>query len=450
MAGMSVSGLTTGLDVSNMVSQLMQVERDSGASLYSGQKSSQSLVTAFTNLNTQMKGLGDAAKAFAPDSVLDASAFTAVSAKSTNENIAKVTAGTGAGAGSLTFTVDTIAQAGASVSAGEFKGETVLNGGAAFDFTVSVGAKDTKVSVGPNAKLADVAAAINQQAGADAKATLVQIASGTFKLQVTSATTGKSTDVNVTNGATPPVASNVLGEFKTLQEGKDTQLTIGSGDNAFKVTSSTRDVKDVLPGVTISPVKAGAEQVTVDLATDADAIAAKVEAFVKAANTALGTIDSNSKYDQARKSAGPFVGDSTSRELTQRIQGVFGGSAATVPSLAGIELKKDGTISFDKAKFTAAYAKDAEAVTKTVTDLATKANEVSKQATDPKNGLLTIRIQGEQADIKDYGDRIAKFEDRMTAKQAMYKAQFSALDSMLSKLQSQGSWLQGQLAGLSG
>lgn len=452
MAGMSVSGLTTGLDVSSMVTQLMAVERQQGNSILTAQKRSQSLVSTLTSLNTQMKGLGDAAKALAPTSILDESAFSAVKATSSDESIAKVVAGKGASAGTLTFSVSSIAQAGSTVSAQTFAGETPLSS-EAFEFGVTVGDKTTNVKVGPNAKLADVVAAINKQAGTDVKATMVQVASGTYKLQISSLSTGAQSNVSITDSPNPPFASDVLGSFNTLTQGKDTELTVGSGPGAFTVTSSTREVKDVLPGVTITPVKADADplnptSVTINLTSDADAMADKVAAFVKAANDALGTIDSNSKWDPVKKTGGAFVGDSTTRDLSNRIQSAFVGSSAYLPSMAGVELQKNGSIKFDKAKFTAAYANDPEAVTKNVTALATKINEVSKQATNATDGSLSIRIQGEQANIKDYTDRVAKFEDRMTAKQAMYQQQFSALDSMLSKLQAQGNWLNGQLAGL--
>lgn len=445
----SVSGLTTGLDVSSMVSQLMSVERTQGDSLLKGQRTSQSLVSVLTQLNTQMKSLGDAAKAFVPTSALDVSAFQAVSAKSSDESIAKVVASSTAGAGSLTFTVDSIAQAGSVIGDKTFASGDVLNGGAAFDFNVEVAGKTTKVSVGPDAKLADVVAAINQQAGTDVKASMVQVASGTYKLQIQSATTGAQSNVNVTNADAVPTVPDVLGNFLELSKGRDTVLSVGSGSaGAYKITSSTREVKDVLPGLTITPVKVDPTAVTVDMKTDLDAIASKVEAMVKAANDTLGTVSQNSVWDAAKKTGGPLVGDSSGRQLANEIGTAFSGNASYVPSLAGIELQKDGTITFDKAKFTSAYEKDAAAVTKNVTELSTKLAEVSKNASNPTDGMLTVRINGEQATIKDYTDRLAKFEDRMTAKQAMYQQQFSALDSMLSKLQAQGSWLTGQLSSL--
>lgn len=446
----SVSGLTTGLNVSSMVSQLMQVERLQGNALLKGQKTSQSLTSTLTALNGQMKTLGEAARAFAPESVLDVSAFKAVNAKSSDEAIAKVTTGTGATAGSLTFTVNSIAQAGSVIGSKEFSSDTALSTDA-FSFDIAVGDKGpVSVNVGANAKLADVVSAINQQAGADVRATMVQVASGTYKLQIQSVSTGAQSNVNVTGAA--PIVPDVLGDFNELTKGADTVLSVGSGSaGAYEIRSSTREVKDVLPGLTITPVKADpATAVTVDLTTDVDGMASKLEALVKAANDALGTISKNSKWDADSKTGGPLIGDSTSRGITAALSSAFSGNGGYSPMAAGIELQKDGTVKFDKAKFIAAYEKDADAVTKNVTALSSRLSEVSKNASNSTDGTLTTRIAGEQATTKDYTDRIARFEDRMTAKQALYQQQFSSLDSMLSKLQSQGSWLQGQLASLPG
>ena len=450
----SVSGLTTGLDVTSMVSQLIQVERLQGNTLFKGQQTSKSFVNVMTTLNGQMKTLGDAARAFAPDSVLDKSAFSAVTAKSSDESIAKVTAGEGATAGALTFTVKSIAQAGSVVSGGAFDATKVVNdadgdgAGEAFDFNIEVNGKTHNVQIGADAKLADVVAAINQQAGTDVKASMMQVASGTYKLQVQSVSSGEQSNVNITNGAAAPFASDILGGFTQLTKGQDTVLQIGDAAAGVEVHSSTREVKDVLPGLTITPTSVSDKAVTVDLSADVSGMSDKIAAMVKAANDALTTVGNNSKWDSEKKTGGPFLGDSTTRGLTNDIREAFSGGAGYVPALAGVELQKDGTLKFDKAKFEAAYAADPAAATKNVTGLATKLSEVSKNASSSTDGLLTLRLQGEQAQLKDYDASIAKFEERMVSKQALYKQQFSALDTMLSKMQAQGNWLTGQLASL--
>lgn len=444
---MQVSGLSSGLDTAGMVKQLMQVERLQGSSLFKGRTASQMLSGALTTLNGYMKTLGETAKAFAPTSTLDASAFKAVSATSSNKDIATATTTDKATPGSLTFTVKSVATAGSGAFETTFKGTDVLNGGAAFDFNVEANGKTAKIAVGPDAKLADVAAAINQS-GIDVKATMVQVAPDTYKLQIASQTTGSQSNVNVTDGTSTPTASTILGSFTQLDKGADTVLRVGDAATGYDITSPTRDVKDVLPGVTITPVKVDPSAVTIDLSADVEGMASKVEAMVKSANEALSSIRINGKWDSESKTGGPFVGDATTRQLSQQVQNAFVGTSSALPSLAGLELQKDGTVTFDKAKFTAAYAKDAAALEKTVGSLASRLGEVSKQATNPTDGLLTVRIQGEQALSKDYTEQIAKFEDRMSSRQQILERQFSALESMLGKLQAQGNWLGSQLATL--
>ncbi|WP_040159334.1 flagellar filament capping protein FliD [Mobilicoccus massiliensis] len=447
---MQISGLGSGIDTASMVQQLMSVERLAGKQYTAGKTSAQALVNAYTSLNGKMKAVADAAAKFVPTSVIDKPVWNSVAATSSNTDIAKVTAGDKAQAGTLTFSVKSLAQAGTVLGDKSFAATDVVNGGAAFDFNVEVAGKTTNIKVGPDAKLVDVVAAINQQGGTDVKATMVQVATGTYKLQVTSASTGAQSNVNVTNGTTPPVVADVLGNFATVAKGQDTVLHIGDPASGYEVTSSTRDFKDLLPGVTISPVKADpATQVTVDLKSDVDGMSTKIEELVKAANEALSNIKINSGYNKDKPElSGPFVGDATTRDLTNRIREAVVGSSSALPAAAGISIDKAGTITFDKAKFAEAYAKDPVVAQKSVDAFASKLGEVSKQATDTDKGLITLQINSQNALIKDYSAQITRFNDRMDLRQQTLTAQFQAMESMLGKLQSQGSWLQSQLATL--
>lgn len=443
----SVSGLGSGIDTASLVSQLMQAERLSGKGLTTGKNDAQSLVTTLTALNGQMKSLGDAAKALVPDKLTGGgSAFTAVAASSSNKDIATATTTDKAAAGSLTFTVKSIAQAGSGAFSKTFaSGASISDTG--FSFKLGAGDKSATIDVKAGASIQDVAALINQS-DSGVKATTVQVAPNTYKLQVTSATTGAQSGVNVTDGSTTPTASSILGDFKTLTKPSDTVLTIGSGDNAYDVSSPTRDVKEIMPGVTITPVKVDAAPVTIDLTADVDGMATKLQAFVKAANDALGTVSSNSKWDSEKKTGGALIGDSMTRGLTQDLQNAFIGSSSALPSTLGISIERDGTLKFDKTKFVANYKSDPDSVTKAAGEIATKVGEVSKQATSAADGTLTMRIQAEQASVKDYTAQLTKFEDRMTLREATLKQQFGAMETLLSKMQAQGNWLSGQLATL--
>ncbi len=443
----SLSGLGSGIDTASLVSQLMQAERLSGKGLTTSKNTAQSVVTTLTTLNGQMKSLGDAAKSLVPDAQTGGSAFTGVTATSSNKDIATATTTDKAAAGSLTFTVKSVAQAGSGAFDKTFAADASVST-EAFSFKVRSNDKSATIDVKVGATIQDVAALIDQS-DSGVKATTVQVAPNTYKLQITSATTGAQSGVNITDNSVAPTASSVLGSFKALTEPKDTVLSIGSGANAYDVTSPTRDVKEIMPGVTITPVKADpSASVTLDLTADVDGMASKLEAFVKAANDALGTVANSSKWNSEKKTGGPLIGDSMTRGLAQELQNAFVGSSSALPSTIGISIERDGTLKFDKTKFVANYKSDPESVTKAAGEIATKVGEVSKQATSAADGTLTLRIQAEQASVKDYTAQLTKFEDRMTLREATLKQQFSAMESLLSKMQAQGNWLSGQLATL--
>ncbi|GAB79460.1 flagellar hook-associated protein 2 [Austwickia chelonae] len=447
MAGMQISGLT-GFNSADIVSQLMSVERQAGNSLIKAKSTSNTLVSALQSLNGLFSKMKDAATALAPSSVLDASAWKGTTATSNQTGIATATTTDKAQAGSLTFTVKSLAASGAAISGNSVDGAAVLNGGAAFDLTLTKGSgAATTVSVPAGAKMADVAAAINNTADLGVKATMVQVSPGQYKLQLESSTTGAGTDVTVADSTG---GASGLGTFSTLRAGSDTVLRVGDSATGFDVTSPTTTVKDVLPGVTITAVKADpSTPVTVTVGADASGIADKAKAFVDSANEVLSSIRVNTKYDKDTKTAGTLNGDSTVRDLANRLQSVFVGVGSDKLAKMGVSFTKEGTLSFDKAKFAAAYAENPAAVEAAFTDTATKVRDLGKQASNATDGLLTVRINGEQALVKDYTKRISDFNDRMSLKQETLKRQFSALETMLSKMQQQGNWLSGQLQSLS-
>jgi flagellar hook-associated protein 2 len=68
--------------------------------------------------------------------------------------------------------------------------------------------------------------------------------------------------------------------------------------------------------------------------------------------------------------------------------------------------------------------------------------------TEPGTGTVNSSQDALQTQIDDIGKDIADMQTRATAKQEQLQAQFAAMESALSQLQSQGSFLTSQLAQL--
>src|SRR5205807_1970557 len=105
------------------------------------------------------------------------------------------------------------------------------------------------VNVG-DGSLQSVASAING-ANMGVTATAVQTDSASYRLQLSSNSAGTanamSIDMNQFTG---------VGSMTTLVQASDAQLTVGSGPGAYNVTASSNTISTLLPGVTLTLLKA--------------------------------------------------------------------------------------------------------------------------------------------------------------------------------------------------
>jgi flagellar hook-associated protein 2 len=482
--GMSVDGLITGMNTTDTVAQLMTVEAAPQTALKAKVSVQNSMVASYQSVNSRLSSLLTAARALgSPDT------WGSVKATS-NSDAAVVTAMAGAAVGSLTFRVDTLAaahtvtfsEAGKSVSSISDASTSSILSGNNIDITLADGS--TKTLTPADGSLQSVVAAINGTADSAYRAAAVQIGPGKYTLQLTARTTGSATAFDPPAGIDP----SVLGAGKATTLGADAQLTIGSTGDAYQVTSATNTFANVLQGVTITATReqtATDPRVTVNMASDPDGIAAKVQALVDNANVALTEIASQTAISTGDTAAGALVGDSAMRQLTQDILSTVSGGAGTLGSYSsvGVGLDRSGKLTFDKDAFTDAYEADpaktqayfdsytevANPLTSTTKfdpgwdapqGLARRLETLTAQAsegvilptdpiTKPKQGTLQGLIQRQTESISDLNDQVSAWDVRLDLRKTALSLQFSNLEVALGKMKSQSSWLSSQLASLS-
>ena len=94
-------------------------------------------------------------------------------------------------------------------------------------------------------------------------------------------------------------------------------------------------------------------------------------------------------------------------------------SAATLPvgnvspSTVGIVLAKDGTVSFDGAKFSAAMAADPVGTQKIVSDDRRAGRGGREGSVRPDDGSLSLKIQGQQSFVKNLSDQVDNWDTRL-------------------------------------
>lgn len=451
--GMSVDGLISGLQTSQLVDQLMQVEAMSQTKLKIRMTEVGQAATAYRAINTKMDALRVAAE--------NMTKFGAWSPATATSTAASVTTTTGLASqpGSLTFAVVSTAATHSTISASSWGATTDPSGfGATMDVLNADGTSRGTVTIGGTGTLADTVTAINDS-GLGMSATAVQVSPGQYRLQVTS----------TTSGAEGAYTLGAPGEFEVANQGKDAHLKVGTGPGAYDVYSTSNEFVGLMPGTTIKVSKPETE-VTVGITTDPAKVAATVQALVDAANEALAEIKKATKTSETSKSV--LTGDSTLNRLTNQILSAVSSAVGAdgSPGAYGVELTREGTVKFDKDKFLTALAADpskveriiggtagtagADGITGNADDVAAvpgaaaRLLDLSKQVTDKATGSLTLLAQGRDNLADDLQDRIDSWDNRLEKRRETLQRQFTAMEVALGSMQSQSSWLAGQISSL--
>jgi flagellar hook-associated protein 2 len=348
-----------------------------------------------------------------------------------------ITVGEGARSGSYSLEVSQLAQGQKSrLDAGNF------TGGGPIEF--SFGDSSKNFSVTPSgSSLSAVANAINQ-AGKGVTATIVNGADGQQLIL-----TGAEGEEN----AFTVGGAGVTGSVTAVQTAQDAKLKIDGID----IVSSSNTVSDAVTGVTLQ-LKATnvGSATTMTVETDhSDKLSKGLEDFVKAFNDVISTVKSLGAYDAEAKTAGVLNGNRILREAESTLRNlVFGQSSlqdqngdAMMLSKLGITFQKDGTLSIDSDKMTEAIKKNPSLVANFTAEIGGRFNTgLDKLA--GTGGLVQSAADGLRASVRGLEKRQEAMELRLVAVEARYRKQFSALDTLISSMNSTSNYLAQQLSSL--
>jgi flagellar hook-associated protein 2 len=454
LTGLGLTGLSSGLDTSGIITKLMAIESAPQTQLKSRLTTLQTHTTALQSLNTAVASVATTAK-----SALGANALTSFTSTSSSSAVT-ATASSSASAGSVSFTVDRLAAAQTTVTPAMTTWDTATMPSLTFRTGVN-GSTPTDTTVTfTSSNLDDVVAAIN---GKSLGITATKVAAGTdssgatqYRLQLRSST-GAANAFAVSPGTSFSSGSTI---GTTISTAADAQLTLYAGTGAEQpVTSASNTFKNLLTGVDVVVTAASTTAVTVDVAADATAATTSAQALTTglislfsgiAASTAITTTSSTTGGTSSTSTTGGvFTGDSMVRTvkdmLLAAVSGAVGGKS---PSTIGINLTRDGTITFDQSTFEAAMKSDPAGTTAMYQSIATAVSKAANDFSDPLTGSVTAKITSEQGQQSSISSNISDWDTRLATIQQQYTLQFNALETALSNLSAQGNYLTNQIAGL--
>lgn len=369
MAGISVPGIGSGLDVDGMSFGLAQAEMSGQINFAT--KAQQKVNGKISSLGNIMAGLTSFKSTLAN---MNASSLTANQLNYPSEDkVINITPTGNAINGDYDITVSSLASSHALKSV-QFDDDAVFSG----SMSISTGTNNYSVSIEENSSIYSLANQINNDlSGVSA----VVINNGTGNvLSVSSKESGS--DNNIQINASADSSANSMIESLIYNETQQSMIETKAASNAniningVNIVSNDNDFNSAVKGLDISinpNIDLDLLDTTqhFDITKDSSDLVTTVKTFKNHLNAILSGLKDVQNYNQETNTASVFSGDNDIRSLTQQLKTIIASSVETNSKYntlysIGFSTNLDGTVNLDTSTLDSAISDDSDSVIKLI------------------------------------------------------------------------------------
>jgi flagellar hook-associated protein 2 len=266
-----------------------------------------------------------------------------------------------------------------------------------------------------------------------------------YRLALTSLNSGSAGRVVIDGGSTNLNPT-------TLVAAQDAAVLYGGTGNTqpLLITSSSNQLSNIIPGVTVSLVGASDNPVTLNISQDPTAVSNQLDQFTTDFNAIVSNIQTLTNFNTTTDQGSLLLGNSTAQEIHDNLYNILttnvqGAGQYTNLAQIGISVGSNGQLTFDPSAFAAAFANDPTGVTNLFSQAKTGlgnviANQITS-LTDPINGAITLQQNTLQSQVTNFQNQITQLNTQIAQKQSQLETTFANLETTLATLQSQQSAL---------
>ncbi|WP_312384140.1 flagellar filament capping protein FliD [Atlantibacter subterraneus] len=464
MASISSLGVGSNLPLDTLLTNLTTAEKARLTPITQQQSANTARLTAYGTLKSALEKFQTA-----NTTLNNADLFKSTTAKSSSTDLT-VSTSAGAAAGKYTISVTQLAQAQSLTtskisSSKDAQGDTNV---AERTLVIDQKGRDKPLEIklsSDQTSLEGIRDAINNADGG-VSASIVKIDDKNFQLVLTSTTSGVDNAMTLSVKDDPQLNAilsydGTSGGMKQLVEPKNALLTV----NNIDIERPTNTITDAPQGVTLNLSKE-VSNVTVTVEKSNDQSKAAIKGWVDAYNSLIDTFNSLTKYtavdagaDAQNTSNGALLGDTVVRSIQTGLRGMFtqGDPNSAFKTLNEIGITADGAtgkLKIDDTKLTKALNENSSAARLLLVGDGKETGITTKMASTIKeyladDGIIDSAQDSINATLKKLTKQYLATSESIDATVARYKAQFTQLDTMMSKLNSTSSYLSQQFTAMS-
>ncbi|EHG6150983.1 flagellar filament capping protein FliD [Escherichia fergusonii] len=467
MASFTSLGVGSNLPLDTLLTNLTTAEKKRLTPISQQQSSNTARLTAFGTLKSSLEKFQTANTA-----LNDAALFKSTTAVSSSTDLT-VSTTAGAAAGIYKISVSQLAQAQSIRTTTPVTDSKAIQGNSNSERTLVIkqDGKDKPLEIkltSEQTSLEGLRDAINNADGG-VSASIVKVKDNDYQLVLTSSETGLKNQMSVSvqgdeklnqfiSFNNPDVTGN---NVEQIVEAQDAKLSV----NGINIERSSNTITDAPQGITLNLTKV-VDDVTITVNKSDEKSTSAIKAWVEAYNSLVDTIGSLTKYtavdpgaEKQDTSNGALLGDSTVRTIQTGIRGQFSASAnsGNFQTLSQIGITQDGTtgkLKIDDDKLKKALSEHSVDVQQLLVGDGKETGITTKIAGLVKGYLADDGIIDSAQDsinstlkklTKQYLSVSASIDDTI----ARYQAQFTQLDTMMSKLNNTSTYLTQQFEAMS-
>jgi flagellar hook-associated protein 2 len=452
MSSFSVGGLSTGIDYNDLISKLIEVQRQPIHILEDKKSAYNEKITLYGTLSTKLSALKSAI-----DNLKTSANFYAKSVSVSDSDVLEATVSGSASTGNYSVTVTTLASEENEVHSGTAASTTVINnsgGNRVFQYTY--GGTQRTLTVANGKTLEGLKNLINNDTdNPGVTATIVNDGVGAtpyrliLKGEDTGATKTITIDAGTTldgTGSTTDFRSSTFTETKTAS---DSDFTIDD----LRIKRSSNSITDVITGMTVNLKKDGIVSSTISVTPDRDTIKEQINSFVSAYNEVADFISANTAYDTSTGKSGTLAGEGTVRNIESRLRSIISSEVSDQPDEMGILAQlgittdsKTGRLNVNSSTLDSKLASDLDNIaalfTNSTDGIATQLYSYINAVTSSSvKGFITARESGIKSVIENIDETIKNMEYRLDKTEQDLVRRFTSLESVVSGYSNIGNFL---------
>lgn len=443
-------GINTGLPP-NLVDQLIEAERIPIKNVETRKSKTKSRLDLVNELDTKLRDISGSLKELA-----GTGGFTDIKLTSGDPNVIAGTVDPEASVnGSWNVEVIEMAQKAAAVTNGFPDKDRTEIGVGYFSFETPDGTKEVYIN-GENSTLEKAAKALNT-AGIGVQASVItdkRDPDNPYKLMIAGSAVGGDNQISYPRLYFLDGDQDIF--FDEQREAKNGKVKIDGIE--FEIPDN--QIKDLIPGVTLDIRQASpGRSINVGVKEDREVVSGKIKSFVDASNAVLGFIQKQNQLNENSDTSATLGGDNLLRTVESNLRRLFQdtqvGIQGNIKSLSqiGIAFNRNGMLEYSEDKFNSILAKNTEDVRMFfagdgfATGFIPAVRRVVGNMTDGAFGSIGQRKQALTGRIKEADQRIENMEKNLQRKEQSLRRQFANLEQTMSRIKTQGAYIQQRLGG---